>query len=200
VFLTSRLLEPLYNVGCVLRAFQVIQRRYPKARLTVAADGWMRGELEDLARSLELRDTKFIGRVLFEEMPAMYDSADIYLTATNLDNMPSSITESMASGLPVVTTDAGGIPYIVTHEQTCLMVSCNDHEAMAAAALRLLEDPDLAIRIGKQARDAARKFTWPAVRDEWVKLYHELFAEQSAGEMPAEDRHQNKAQIELGPM
>lgn len=174
VFLTSRLLEPLYNVGCVLRAFALIQKRYPEARLTVAAKGWMRGELEQLARDLKLRATEFIGRVPFEKMPALYDSADIYLTATNLDNMPSSITECMAAGLPVVTTDAGGIPYIVTHEETCLMIQRNDHEGMAAAALRLLEDDELADRIARQAREASRKFTWPAVRDEWVRIYHEL--------------------------
>jgi L-malate glycosyltransferase len=188
IFLTSRLLEPLYNVGCVLRAFALIQQRYPDAQLTVAGDGWMREELEQLARTLELRNTKFIGRVAFEDMPAMYDAADMYLTATDLDNMPSSITESMASGLPVVTTNAGGIPYIVTHEETCLMVRCNDHEAMAASAIRLLEDNELSMRIGRQARDAARKFTWPVVRDEWVKLYHELKAEPSTGDAPSEDR------------
>jgi len=181
VFLTSRLLEPLYNVPCVLRAFALIQRRFPNASLTVAADGWMRGELEQLARDLELRQTEFIGRVAFDDMPAMYDSADIYLTATNLDNMPSSITESMAAGLPVVTTDAGGIPFIVTHEESCLMVRCNDHEGMAAAAIRLLEDNDLALRLTAQAAVAARKFTWPVVREEWVSLYHELAAESVVG-------------------
>jgi len=174
IFLTSRLLEPLYNVPCVLRAFALIQQSYPEATLTVAGDGWMRGELEQLARDLGLRQTTFIGRVPFDEMPAMYDSADIYLTATNLDNMPSSITESMAAGLPVVTTDAGGIPFIVTHEESCLMVRCDDHEAMAAAAIRLLEDNELALKLTAQARIRAKKFTWPVVRDEWVSLYHEL--------------------------
>lgn len=157
----------------------------------------MRGELEQLARDLKLRQTEFIGRVAFEEMPAMYDSADIYLTATNLDNMPSSITESMAAGLPVVTTDAGGIPFIVTHEESCLMVRCDDHEGMAAAAIRLLEDNDLALRLTAQARVAARKFTWPVVRDEWVNLYHELAAESVVGGKTG-DRRQ-RAHVESLP-
>ncbi len=181
IFLTSRLLEPLYNVPCVLRAFGLIQQRYPQAELTVAADGWMRGELEQLARDLKLRATRFVGKVPFAEMPATYDNADIYLTATNLDNMPGSVTESMACGLPVVTTNAGGIPYIVTHEETCLMIQCNDHEAMAAAAILLLEDNDLAVGIAERARMAARRFTWEAVRDEWLDVYFEL-ASQEAGE------------------
>ncbi len=174
VFLTSRLLEPLYNVGCVLRAFALIQQRYPEARLTIAADGWMRPELEQLARDLKLRDAEFIGRVPFEKMPELYDSADIYLTATNLDNMPGSITESFAAGLLVVTTDAGGIPYIVDHEETALMIPCDDHEAMAAAVFRLLEDQELASKIACKAREASRQWTWEEVRDKWVGLYREL--------------------------
>ncbi|MBA2527271.1 MAG: glycosyltransferase family 4 protein [Pyrinomonadaceae bacterium] len=174
IFLVSRLLEPLYNVACVLRAFAIIQNRYPEASLTVAADGWLRPDLEKLADDLKLVNTKFIGFVPFEKMPEMYDAADIYLTATDLDNMPSSITECMASGVPVVTTDAGGIPYIVKHEETCLMIARNDHDAMAASAFRLLDDDELAVQIARRAREASRKFTWTAVKDEWLKLYGEL--------------------------
>lgn len=175
VFLTSRLLEPLYNVPCVLRAFAIIQQQYPDATLTIAADGYLRSELEQLARDLKLRHTEFIGFVPFEKMPALYDAADIYLSATNIDNMPSSITESMACGLNVVTTDGGGaIPYIMTNEVTGLIVNRDDHEAMAAAAIRLLSDNDLALRLVRNAHESSRKFTWPHIRDEWLKLYREL--------------------------
>ena len=174
-FLTSRLLEPLYNVPCVLRAFAIIQDRYPDASLTVAADGWMRGELEQLARDLKLRNTDFIGFVRFEDMPALYEAADIYLSATNIDNMPSSITESMACGLNVVTTDGGGaIPYIMTNEVTGLIVDRDDHEALAAAAIRLLNDDELALKLARNAHESSRKFTWPYIRSEWLKLYREL--------------------------
>lgn len=174
VFLVSRLLEPLYNVACVLRAFALIQEKYPEAKLTVAADGWLRGELEQLAKDLNLRNTEFIGFVPFEEMPRMYDSADIYLTASDIDNMPSSIVECMASGLPVVTTNAGGIPYIVKDQETCLMIERGDYRAMAECAFRLLEEPDLAVKIARRAREECRRYTWENVRDEWVKLYKRL--------------------------
>ncbi|MBC7909695.1 MAG: glycosyltransferase family 4 protein [Pyrinomonadaceae bacterium] len=180
VFLTSRLLEPLYNVGCVLRAFKIIQEQRPEARLTVAGEGWQRAEMEELAHTLCLRETKFIGRVAFEEMPAMYDGADVYLTATDLDNMPSSITECLAAGLPVVTTNAGGIPYIVRHEETCMLIERNDHEAMAAAALRLLDDPLLAAKIARQGREHSRQWTWERVGSSWLALYHELGADTKA--------------------
>jgi len=182
VFLTSRLLEPLYNVGCVLRAFALIQRRFPEASLVVAGDGSMRAELENLARELDLHNTKFIGGVAFEKMAALCDAADIYLNAPNLDNMPSSITECLASGMPVVTTNAGGIPFIVKHEETCLMVERNDHEAMAAAAIRLLEDNELASTIARNGLESCRKYRWAAVQDKWLKLYHELAPDNSVRE------------------
>ena len=189
VFVVSRLHEPLYNVACVLRAFRLVQDRYAGARLTVAADGYLRPELERLAfEELKLRNTEFIGFVPFERMPEMYDSHDVYLTATNIDNMPSSITECMASGLPVVTTDAGGIPYIVTNEETCLMVGRDDALAMAGAAFRLLEEDGLASRLTKRAREESRKFEWPAVRDQWVRLYRELASGEATGALATDAR------------
>jgi glycosyltransferase involved in cell wall biosynthesis len=174
VFLTTRLHEPLYNVPCVLRAFALIQKRYPDASLTVGADGFLRPELEQLAVDLGLRNTNFIGFQKFEDMPALYDASDIYLTATNIDNMPGSVIECLSCGLPVVTTDAGGVPYIVTDEETALIVPRNDHEAMAASAIRLLEDNELAVRLGRNGRASCQRFTWPAVRDQWMAAYAEL--------------------------
>jgi len=174
VFLTTRLHEPLYNVPCVLRAFALIQKRYPEASLTVGADGFLRPELEQLAADLGLRNTKFIGFQKFESMPALYDASDIYLTATNIDNMPGSVIECLSCGLPVVTTDAGGVPYIVTDQETALIVPRDDHEAMAASAIRLLEDNDFAVRLGRNGRVSCQRFTWPAVRDQWMDAYAEL--------------------------
>jgi len=174
VFLASRLHEPLYNVPCVLRAFSIIQQRYPDASLTVAGDGWMRPQLEQLARDLNLRNTTFVGRVPWGDMPDLYDESDIYLTATDIDNMPGSVIECLSCGLPVVTTDAGGVPYIVTQEETALIVPRGDHEALAAQAIRLLEDDTLEVRLARNGRVACEKFTWPAVRDAWLRAYNEL--------------------------
>jgi L-malate glycosyltransferase len=179
VFLTSRLLEPLYNVPCVLRAFAIVQQSYPDAQLTIAADGFLRRDLEALAADLKLRNAEFIGFVKFEDMPALYDAADIYLSATSIDNMPSSLTESMACGLNVVTTDGGGaIPYIMTNEVTGLIVDRDDHQALAAGAIRLLNDNEFALKLVRNAHESTKKFTWPYIREQWRDLYHELAGQQ----------------------
>ena len=177
VFLSSRLHEPLYNVAMCLQAFALIQMRYPDASLVVAGDGSLTPQLKELAQELQLRNTTFVGRVNFEQMPDLYDAADIYLTATNLDNMPGSVIECLSCGLPVVTTDAGGVPYMVTHEQTAMIVPRGDHRAMADNAIRLLENPDLAFRLTRAGRASARQFTWPEVRAKWLQAYSELSGE-----------------------
>ncbi len=173
-FLSNRNLDSIYNVPCVLRAFAIVQRRFPEAGLTVAGDGPQRGEVERLARDLGLRNVEFTGRVEPERMPSLCDAADIYLNASNVDNMPLSIIEAFSAGLAVVTTDAGGIPYMVADGKTGLLVGMNDHEAMAAAALRLLEDEALAARIAERARAECEKYKWSAVRDEWLAFYREV--------------------------
>jgi glycosyltransferase involved in cell wall biosynthesis len=176
VFLTNRGLEPLYNVECVLRAFAIIQERYPEAILTVAHDGSCRRRLEDLTAALKLRNVRFIGCVSQAEMPGLYDAADIYMMSPNIDNMPGSLLECYAAGVPVVATKAGGIPYIARDGSTALLVELNDHEAMARAAFRLIEEDGLAQRLAAAARDECGKYAWPAVRESWLAVYSELRA------------------------
>ncbi len=174
LFLSNRNFEPLYNVGCILRAFALIQKRYPEARLTLAGDGSQRTNLEKLASELGLREVLFLGRVDPTRMPALYDANHIYLNSPNIDNMPGSIIEAFTAGLPVVTTNAGGIPYIVTDGETGLIVQRGDHEGMAACAIRLLEDEAWAVKIAEKAREESRKYTWGSVRNEWLNLYFGL--------------------------
>ncbi|HEX8098444.1 MAG TPA: glycosyltransferase family 4 protein [Pyrinomonadaceae bacterium] len=171
VFLSNRNFEPHYNVGCVLKAFALVQQRFADASLIVAGDGSQRAELEGLARELNLRNTDFVGLVAPEKMIELYDQADIYLNGSDVDNMPLSILEAFASGLPVVTTNAGGIPYVVADGETGLLVRQNDYEGMAAAAVRLLEDDGLALKMARRAREECGKYSWDAVRVGWLKLY-----------------------------
>jgi glycosyltransferase involved in cell wall biosynthesis len=182
--MTNRILEPLYNVGCILRAFAIIQKRYPEATLTVAHDGCCRPELEALARELGLRNTEFVGRVPHTKVPALYDAADIYMTSPNFDCMPGSLLECFASGLPVIATGAGGIPFIVTHGVNGLLVDLNDHEGLAECAFRLLGDGDLVETLTRNGREELEKYSGDRVRGEWLKVYDELM-ERSAAVTPS---------------
>lgn len=172
--LSNRNLESHYNVACTLRAFALIERRLPAAELIVAGDGSQREALRLLARELGLRNVEFVGPVMPAQMPALYNEADLFINASLIDNMPLSIIEAFACGLAVVTSDAGGIPYIVTDGLNGLVAPSGDHEALARCALSLLEDDDLAARLIKRAAADCEQYTWEAVRTEWLAHYTEL--------------------------
>jgi len=175
VFLSNRNLESLYNVGCTLRAFAIIQQQEPEARLVVVGDGSERASLEALARELGLRQVEFAGKVPPQRMREYYGAADVYLNSPNIDNMPNSVIEAFASGLPVVTTNAGGIPFIVTDGETGFMSECNDHEALARNALALVQSPGLARTVAARARSVClARYVWESVAVEWENLYRGL--------------------------
>jgi glycosyltransferase involved in cell wall biosynthesis len=198
VFLSNRNFQSLYNVPCLLRAFAQIQAQRPDARLIVVGDGPERARVHAVARELSLRNVDFVGPVKPTEMGRYYDEADIYLNASDIDNMPNSIIESFACGLPVVTTRAGGIPYIVEHERNGLLVDCGDHGALARAALRLLDDPALARRLIDQGLSDVRSlYTWEAVGESWAALYRELVGAEAPTRAPSIDEPEHHATATL---
>lgn len=174
VFLSNRNFESHYNVACTLRAFGLIQNAIPEARLIVAGDGPEREKLHRLASDLGLRNTQFVGRVAPTGMPAVYDEADVFLNSPSIDNMPNSIIEAFACGLVVVSTNAGGIPYIVRSGENGLLVEADDHHALARSALSLFEPDGRAQTLIAAARQDVRKYSWASVRDEWLRTYREL--------------------------
>ncbi len=191
IFLSNRNLYPLYNVACILRAFAKIQEKFPEAKLIIAGGGSQRRELEELAVKLKLRNVDFRGRVPPHKMNELYDEAHIFLNSSNIDNMPGSILESFASGMPVVSTSAGGIRCIVSHGKNGLLVPRNDHEAMASLAVQLLESPELAETIARNAYEECSAYRWPAVREAWLATYVRL-AGREVNERVATEGHPYK--------
>ena len=136
----SRALESLYNIPCALRAFKMFQNEYPQASMVILGDGSEKQSLERLARDLGLHDVEFRGRVERASIPEVYDSCDIFLNTSSIDNMPVSILEAFAAGLPVVTTDAGGIPWLVTDIFNGHLVLVNDHLAVSERLVEIMRD------------------------------------------------------------
>jgi glycosyltransferase involved in cell wall biosynthesis len=179
IFLSNRNLEAHYGVDCVLRAFALIQQQMPEAVLTVVGDGSQRQALEKLKTELGLKQTSFTGRVEHDEIYRQYSNADVFLNASRIDNQPLSILEAFACGLPVVTTDAGGIPDVVADGETGLMVRVDDCKALAERAIKLLADRNTATTMTRKAQKESTKYTWEVVCDQWLHLYRELAEKNS---------------------
>jgi glycosyltransferase involved in cell wall biosynthesis len=171
---STRNFEDLYNVECTLRAFSAIQSRWPEATLTLVGGGSRETALRTLVQELGVRNVRFVGRVAPSDIWRYYEAADIYLQTPNIDNMPASVLEAYASGCAVVATDAGGVPAILTDGEHGLLAPCGDHQSVAGAVTRLLEDPALADRLTTTARESCERYRWANVRDQWLTLYRRV--------------------------
>jgi glycosyltransferase involved in cell wall biosynthesis/ribosomal protein S18 acetylase RimI-like enzyme len=166
--LWMRTMHPFYNPMLALRSFELVRQRYPDARLTMAGvDRGMAAEIRAAAVAKGLPVT-FPGVIPKPEIPALMEGHDIYLNTPHVDNMPVNVIEGLLCGLPVVATNVGGIPYLLRHEETGLLVPDDDAEAMAAAIVRLVESPALAHLLSCSGRAYAEGFSWEETLPQWL--------------------------------
>lgn len=184
--LSTRMFEPMYNVGCTVRAFARVQQRYPDASLTLVGEGSQRSMLRALVADLALRNVTFAGRVPPHEIQRYYADADIYVQTPSIDNMPLSVLEAFASGLPVVSTEVGGVPAILTSGVHGWLAGDNDDEAVADRICDLLHDPQRALTMAEAARQSCEAYTWQAVRGSWLSCYRAAAAARRHAALPIE--------------
>ena len=170
--LSTRNLEPYYRVDLVIQAFARFSREVPDATLTIAGYGSEEQRLRELAVALGCGNVRFTGRVAPDDMPRLYADHDIFVNASVLDNQPVSILEAFASGLPVVSTAAGDIPYMVRNGEAGTLATA-DAADLAGAMVRVWNDPGGARAMARRARAALMRYTWPMVREEWLDIYSE---------------------------
>lgn len=171
-FLSVRHLLPMYAIDTIVKAFARVRAARPDATLTIAGTGPEGPALHALVESLGLAPAvRFLGWVPARDMPRLIAESDVMLNASVIDNQPGSILEAFAAGLPVVSTPTGGIAELVRDRRTGLTVPANRPDAMAAAALWLLDHPDDRRAMTREAREVIRDFTWTAVRDAWMDVY-----------------------------
>lgn len=168
----TRNLEAIYGIDTALRAFALVLQRFPESRMTIAGSGPQLSALQSLAGELQLAaSVEFCGRLEIDDMAALYRSAHVMVNPSLVDNTPNSIIEALASGVPIVTTDVGGIPYLVENERTALLVPAQQPEAMAAAILRVLNTPQLARALSEAGLAAVKQYTWGEVKEKLFAVY-----------------------------
>ncbi|MBB3223804.1 glycosyltransferase family 4 protein [Pseudoduganella umbonata] len=175
--LVARNLEPIYDNASALRALALVRERHPDATLVVAGSGPQREQLERLAAELGITQAvTFTGRVDNAAMAALYQNTDVMLNPSLVDNMPNSVLESLACGVPVVSTNVGGVPYLVEDGRTALLVPPQAPEAMAAAVLRLAAEPALAASLREAGLRQVQSYTWASVRPRLLAVYQNVRA------------------------
>jgi glycosyltransferase involved in cell wall biosynthesis len=167
-------LDPLKDQPSLLRAFRLVAAEHPDTHLVIAGDGPLRGDLERLAASLEIRE-----RVLL--LGARADVADllphfeVFVMASISEGLPLSILEAMACARPVVATGVGDIPGTVQDGVSGVIVPPGRAEALAAALSGLLASPTRVAAFGHAGRLAAeRRFSLTSTVEQYEALYRSL--------------------------
>jgi glycosyltransferase involved in cell wall biosynthesis len=174
-------LVPIKNVALAVDALAIAARECPALVLVIAGDGPLRGALDARIASLGLTDrVVFGGRVPHDRVPEWYRTADVFVLPSEFDNSPNVALEAMASGVPVVATDVGGLRLYVTSGVNGDLVPAGDAGALARAMLRYVNDADLAASVGRRNRaDVVAGFSWAQSAQVLRRVYERVLARRT---------------------
>ena len=167
-FICTRAHEPLYNIPCILRAFQKILTELPESTLTLVGDGSLHEALVNMTTEMGLKNVTFTRRVDNKEIYRYLDQSDIFISAPTVDNMPVSVLEAMNAGLLVISSRVGGVPYMVDDGETGLLFDSDDSNQLAEKTIWAVENQDIAKKLIIKAHQDLNKYRWENIKD---KLY-----------------------------
>lgn len=175
-----RSFHPIYNPMMAIHVLSEVRQRHPDAKLVMAGqDKGIQETARQLAADLQIAQAvSFPGFVSMAQKVHFAGISDIFINTNHVDNMPVAVLEMAAMGLPVVSTNVGGIPYLLEHEDTGLLVPDGDVRAMTHAVFRLLDTPSLAGLLSINGRRLAEQSAWTEVRPQWDALFDAVLAER----------------------
>jgi glycosyltransferase involved in cell wall biosynthesis len=169
-----RAFADIYNPLMAIRVLKELKKSYPNAQLCMIGpdrDGSFAG-VKQLVSKLDLNDSvEFTGVLEKEKWHEKSKEYDIFINTTNFDNTPISVMEVMALGIPVVSTNAGGLPYLLEDKIDALLVDKNDVIGMVDAISQFLTSQVKVELLTKNARKKVEKFDWKYVKKDWNKLF-----------------------------
>jgi glycosyltransferase involved in cell wall biosynthesis len=171
-----RSFHPIYNPQMAINVLTELRKNYPEAVLTMAGvDKGLEPEIKKMAAELNLSDAvTFPGFLNAEQKAQIFSAGDIYLNTNRIDNMPVSVLEACAFGLPVVSTKIGGLPFLISHLENGLLVENEKVHEMVESVKLLLKDSNLAQKLSRNGRKLAERSGWKNVRADWEKLFAEV--------------------------
>lgn len=175
-----RAFHSVYNPQLAIRVLKKISTEYPEVTLTMV--GPKKDESFELCKTLSAElgvqdKVTFTGKLSKEEWRGLSEQHAVFINTTNFDNLPISVLEAMALGMPVVTTNVGGIPFLMKHEVNGLLVEPDNETQMVDAIKRLIADNALTANLSTQARATASLYDWSKIKDQWNRLLRPLTIE-----------------------
>ena len=163
----------VYNTKMAINVVKNLLKKYPDTHLCMVGpdrDGSL-PKTQAYAKELGIeKHVTFTGGLSKTEWIKLSKTYDIFINTTNSDNLPVSIVEAMALGFPIVSTNAGGLPYLIENEVDGILVEKNDDIAMSQAIERLLQTPKLCEKLSQNGRKKAQSYDWNTIKNKWDTL------------------------------
>ena len=170
-FICTRAHEQIYNIPCILRAFQKTLTELPESKLTLMGDGSQHAALMTMVDEMGLKNVTFTGRVDNSEIYQYLDKNDILLSAPTVDNMPVSLLEAMNAGLLVISSNVGGVPYMIRNGNNGLLFNNDDDEELSRLMFWAVNNQAVALSIVRQAHNSANHYRWEHVKEQLYTIY-----------------------------
>ena len=169
-----RSLHKIYNPEMAIRVLSIVSEKYPDAELCMVGpekDESLK-ECLKIAKKLTIdKKLKFTGLLSQKQWIALSKDYDIFINTTNKDNMPVSVIEALALGFPIVSTNVGGLSFLLNDKNDALLVNKNDFQAMAKNIIKIINDSYLSEILSINARKKAEEFGWENISNKWIKLF-----------------------------
>jgi glycosyltransferase involved in cell wall biosynthesis len=146
------------SIDDLIRAFAIIKKERPEAHFLIAGDGPEKENLQHLVAELDLKDVRFIGNVIYEDIPALFQSATVLIHGTEIESFGIALVEAMASGTPIVSTNVGGIPDVIQDADNGFLVDYGDYKTMAQKVLSLLNNKELYNKISENGISKSKQY------------------------------------------
>lgn len=173
-FISIRYLNSVYNVECIIRAFKIVCNKFPNAALNILGDGEQKQKLERLVKEENIKGVRFSGRVSNMEVYGHMKNADILLSAPLIDNMPVSILEAFSAGLIVISSNVGGVPFMIKDGENGYLFESNNHTELAEKMMLAIEFPEKSQDMIKKGKESLSYYSWESVSRKIYQLYTEL--------------------------
>lgn len=166
-----RSFSKIYNPKMAIEVFFNLKKIYPNAELTMVGPD-KENLVEDCVKYAKKLNVKvnFTGRLPKEEWIEISKKYTVFINTTHFDNTPISVIEAMALGLPIVSTNVGGIPFLLTDKKNAILVDDNDDEAMTIAIEELQKNHELKRFLVTNARTLVENFDWKMVKYNWLEI------------------------------
>lgn len=184
-----RSFHKIYNPEMAIRVFVEILKKYKDATLCMVGpekDGSLQ-KTKELVKHLNLEDkVTFTGKLDKPVWKKLAENFDVFINTTDFDNHPVSVIEAMALGLPVVSTEVGGTPFLITNKINGLLVPPGDVGQFVGAVESILDNPEFAKELAQNARTRVELFAWDVVKQKWFELFKPFAAEVNSFSRTAE--------------